>query len=209
MSTQDTRRATPMDRTTRVDRTTRQDPRTPAPERRPHLLPLVIVLVALAGGWGLWQAVSPRVAPLAQSSGTRTLAPPIEARTVDGAHFSLTAQRGTVVVVYSMAAWCIACLPEAIALGQVARAARPSGVVTLLVDESPLSDTSVAVRAFQRRTRAPDRSWVIDRSGTIARAYGVAALETTIVIDRAGRVAGRYRTPLDVGALQRAIRRAA
>ncbi len=202
MTTQDTRRAAS------ADLTTRGDPPVSAAERRPHLLPFVIVLVALAGGWGLWQAVGSRAAPLAPGNGARVVAPPIETRTVDGGRFSLAAQRGKVVVVYSMAAWCIACLPEAIALGQVARTARPSGVVTLLVDESPLSDTPVAVRAFQERTRAPDRSWVIDRGGTIARAYSVAALETTIVIDRAGRIAGRYRTPLDVGALQRAIRRA-
>ncbi len=202
MTTQDARQAAS------ADIMTRGDPPASVVERRPHLLPLVIVLVALAGGWGLWQAVGSRVAPLAPGSGTRAPAPPIEARTVDGGRFSLAAQRGKVVVVYSMAAWCIACLPEAIALGQVARAARPSGVVTLLVDESPVSDTPVAVRAFQARTRAPVRSWVIDRSGTIARAYGIAALETTIVIDRAGRIAARYRTPLDVGALQRAIRRA-
>ncbi len=203
MTTQDTRQAAA------TDLATRGDPPASAADQQPHLLPLVIVLVALAGGWGLWQAVGSRVAPLAQGSGTRAPAPPIEARTVDGSRFSLAAQRGKVVVVYSMAAWCIACLPEAIALGQEARAAdNTSGVVTLLVDESPVSDTPVAVRAFQERTRAPVRSWVIDRGGTIARAYGVAALETTIVIDRAGRIAARYRTPLDVGALQRAIRRA-
>ena len=202
MTTQDTRQAAA------ADVTTRGDPPASAADQRPHLLPLVIVLVALAGGWGLWQAVGSRVAPLAPGSGTRPPAPPIEARTVDGGRVSLAAQRGKVVVVYSMAAWCIACLPEAIALGQAARAADTSGVVTLLVDESPVSDTPVAVRAFQERTRAPVRSWVIDRGGTIARAYSVAALETTIVIDRAGRIAGRYRTSLDVGALQRAIRRA-
>ncbi len=202
MTTRNTRQAAP------AERATRGDPLASAAERRPHLLPFVIVLVALAGGWGLWQAVGSRAAPLAPGNGARALAPPIETRTVDGGRFSLAAQRGKVVVVYSMAAWCIACLPEAIALGQVAGTARPSSVVTLLVDESPMSDTAVAVRAFQERTRAPVRSWVIDRGGTIARAYSVAALETTIVIDRAGRIAGRYRTSLDVGALQRAIRRA-
>ncbi len=180
----------------------------PHPARRPLLLPLIIVLTALVGGWGVWQAVDPLFASAGPGHGTRTAAPPIEARTVDGGHFSLAAQRGTVVVVYSMAAWCIACVPEAIALGQMARAARASDVVTLLVDESPVSDTPAAVRAFRTRTRAPARSWVIDRGGAIARAYGVAALETTIVIDRPGRVAGRYRTPLDVDALRRAIGRA-
>lgn len=190
------------------ERASRDDAPVPDPARRPLLLPFIIVLAALVGGWGVWQAVDPLFASAGRGSGTRAPAPPIEAQTVDGGQFSLAAQRGTVVVVYSMAAWCIACVPEAIALGQTARAACPPRVVTLLVDESPMSDTPVAVRAFRARTRAPVRSWVIDRGGAIARAYGVAALETTIVIDRAGRVAGRYRTPLDVGALQRAIRRA-
>src|SRR5690348_5935985 len=149
---------------------------TPA-TRRPLVLPLVVVLVLLGAGLAAWRTLSPGASSGA-TTGTGPLAPAIAAPTVDGGHFALAAQRGKVVVLYAMAAWCTSCVPESTALGQLARTDGRRGVETLLVDESPQTDTSQAVRDFRARAQGPDRVWVIDRGGAIARAYGVTALDT-------------------------------
>ncbi len=179
---------------------------TPA-ARRPLVLPLVIVLVVLVllgGGLAAWHAVSP--APPPAATGTGPLAPTIAAATVDGDRFSLAAQRGKVVVLYAMAAWCTSCVPESTALGQLVRADTTGKLTTLLVDESPQSDTPQAVRDFRGRTQGPARSWVIDRGSAIAQAYGIAALDTTVVIDRTGHIAARYGSSIDLATLQAAVR---
>jgi peroxiredoxin len=139
-------------------------------------------------------------------AGTGPLAPAIDAPTVDGGPFALTAQRGKVVVLYAMAAWCTSCVPESTALGQLAQAAPAGRLATLLVDESPQTDTPQAVRDFRARTQGPQRAWVIDQGGAIARAYGVTALDTTVVIDRSGHIAARYSGSLDLARLQAAVR---
>ena len=178
----------------------------PAPSaRRPLVLPLVIVLVLLAGGLAAWHAHSPAPAPPA-ATGTGPVAPAIDAPTVDGGRFSLAAQRGKVVVLYAMAAWCTSCVPETTALGQLAQADGRRGVVTLLVDESPQSDTPQAVRDFRGRAEGPARSWVIDHGGMIAQAYTIAALDTTVVIDRSGHIAARHNGSIDLATLQSTVR---
>lgn len=180
--------------------------RTPATgSQRPLLLPLVLVLVLLGGGVTAWRALSP-AAPAPAATGSGPVAPAIDAPTVDGGRFSLAAQRGKVVVLYAMAAWCITCMPESAALGQIARADTTGKLTTLLVDESPQSDSAAAVQAFRARTQGPARSWVIDRGDAIAQAYGIAALETTVVIDRTGHIAARYGSSIDLATLQAAVR---
>lgn len=175
------------------------------PTRRPLVLPLVVVLVLLGGGLATWRVLSP-AAPASTTTGTGPLAPAIDAPTVDGGRFALAAQRGTVVVLYAMAAWCTSCVPETTALGQLARADGRRGVATLLVDESPRSDTAQAVRDFRGRAQGPPHAWVLDQGGAIARAYGITSLDTTVVIDRSGHIAARYSGPIDLATLQSAVR---
>jgi peroxiredoxin len=173
--------------------------------RRPLLLPLVLVLVLLGGGLAVWRLVSP-AASSGVTTGTGPVAPAIAAPTVDGGHFALAAERGKVVVLYAMAAWCTSCVPESSALGQLARAEPAGTLTTLLVDESPQSDTPQAVRDFRTRTQGPDRAWAIDQGGAIARAYGITSLDTTVVIDRAGHIAARYSGSIDLATLQSVVR---
>jgi peroxiredoxin len=167
----------------------------------------VLVLVLL-GGLAAWHTFSP-AAPsgsLGAAAGTGPVAPAIYAPTVDGGRFSLVAQRGRVVVLYAMAALCTSCIPETTALGQLAHTDGRRGVETLLVDESPQSDTPQAVRDFRARTQGPHRVWVIDHGGTFAQAYGITALDTTVLIDRAGRIAARYNGSIELATLQSAVR---
>lgn len=183
--------------------------RTPATAaRRPLLLPLVLVLgvlILVGGGLTAWHALSPATAPPA-ATGTGPVAPAIGAPTVDGGRFALSAQRGKVVVLYAMAAWCTSCVPESSALGQLARAGTTGKLTTLLVDESPQTDSPAAVRDFRARTQGPARSWIIDKGGAIAQAYGITALDTTVVIDRSGHIAARYGSSIDLATLQAAVR---
>jgi hypothetical protein len=162
----------------------------PAPDaRRPLVLPLVLVLVVLVllgGGLTLWHALSPASVPPA-ATGTGPLAPAIDAPTVDGGRFSLAAQRGKVVV-------------------QLARADTTGKLATLLVDESPQTDSPQAVRDFRARTQGPARSWVIDQGTAIAQAYGITSLDTKVVIDRTGHIAARYGSSIDLATLQAAVR---
>ncbi len=180
---------------------------TPLPAlRRPRLLPLVVVLVLLGGGLAARHLFGPATA--SPVTGTGPPAPAITAPTVDGGRFALGRQRGKVVVLYAMAAWCTACVPEAAALGRLGRTDRwQRGVAPLLVDESPRSDTPAAVQAFRARTQGPARSWVLDQGGAIARSYGITALDTTIVIDRAGRVAAHFNAPVDERTLRATVER--
>jgi peroxiredoxin len=177
----------------------------PSATHRPLVLPLVIVLVALGGGFAAWRSLGPGMFSGA-ATGAGSLAPTIAAPTVDGGRFVLAAQRGKVVVLYAMAAWCTSCVPESTALGQLARTDGRRGVETLLVDESPQTDAPQAVRDFRARTQGPQRVWVRDQGGAIARAYGITALDTTVVIDRAGRIAARYSASVDLATLQSAVR---
>ncbi len=178
---------------------------TPTPTaRRPLVLPLVLVLVLLGGGLTAWRVFSP--ASGGATTGTGPLAPAIAAPTVDGGRFALAAERGKVVVLYAMAAWCTSCVPESTALGQLARAEPASTLTTLLVDESPQSDTPQAVRDFRTRTQGPDRAWTIDQGGAIARAYGITSLDTTVVIDHGGHIAARYSGSIDLATLQSVVR---
>jgi len=176
---------------------------TPA-ARRPLVLPLVLVLVLLGGGLMAWHVFRPT--PGGATTGVGPVAPAIDAPTVDGGRFALAAQRGKVVVLYAMAAWCTSCVPESTALGHLAQAEPAGTLTTLLVDESPQSDTPQAVRDFRTRTQGPPRAWVLDQGGAIARAYGITSLDTTVVIDRAGHVAARYTGPIDLATLQSAVR---
>jgi peroxiredoxin len=169
------------------------------------LLPLIVVLVRVGAGTAIWRTIRPTGGEVAAGKGP--LAPAIVASTIDGAPFSLAAQRGKVVVLYSMAAWCTACVPEATALGQMAPAVGATWVVTLLVDESPQSDSPQAVRGFRARSLGPDRYWVIDRGGSIARAFGIAALDSTVVVDRGGHIAAHYQSSVDLATLEAAVRR--
>jgi peroxiredoxin len=140
------------------------------------------------------------------TTGNGPLAPAIAAPTVDGGRFSLAAQRGKVVVLYAMAAWCTSCVPEAAALGQLARAEGPGRLTTVLVDESPQTDSPAAVQAFRARTQGPAHVWLIDQGDAIAHAYGITSLDTTVVIDRSGHIAARYGASVGLATLRAAVR---
>ncbi|MDH2426799.1 TlpA disulfide reductase family protein [Sphaerisporangium sp. TRM90804] len=121
----------------------------------------------------------------------RQAAPAISGETLEGTPASLAAHRGKVVVLNFWASWCAPCRSEAPVLKDVAAKTRPRGVEFLGVD---FKDDRAQALAFQR-TQKPGYPSLFDQPGKVALAFhgmvNPAAIPSTLVIDRQGRVAAR------------------
>ena len=109
---------------------------------------------------------------------------------LDGRRFDLSAWRGKVVVVNFWGSWCAECHAEAAALQQVYADDHPKGVEFLGVD---IRDDRASADAYNRSYHVAYPS-LDDPSNLVALSFhGVSpnAVPTTIVLDRAGRVAAR------------------
>jgi len=71
----------------------------------------------------------------------------------------------------------------------------------LLVSTDP-NDTPQTIEEFRQRGDIDPLPWAVDQSGEVARALGVSALETTIIIDREGEIAYRNTTSTDYETLK-------
>jgi thiol-disulfide isomerase/thioredoxin len=123
--------------------------------------------------------------------GSRPLAPAVSGTTVTGAHLSLAAFRGDVVVLNFWGSWCTPCRDEAPGLGSLARQLQPRGVRFVGVDIRDQPDSALAfMQTFQ--VGYPSIS---DPGDLIALEFRAtdppSAIPSTIVIDRSGRIAAR------------------
>lgn len=115
---------------------------------------------------------------------------PVEltARTRTGAPFALSSLRGRVVVLDFWAPWCVPCRASFPFLDRLREkyAAESLAVVGLTLEES-----EEAIDAFLEAV--PVRFPVVsDPTGRAGEALGVVAMPTTFLLDREGRVAGRF-----------------
>jgi thiol-disulfide isomerase/thioredoxin len=124
-------------------------------------------------------------------AGTGPLAPAVTGTALSGAKLSLTAYHGHVVVMNFWGSWCPPCRAEAPALAQLARTLAPSGVRFIGVD---IRDSPVNAGAFMRdfgiqypSLNDPADEIALDFRSTVP----PAAIPTTLVIARSGRVAAR------------------
>lgn len=161
------------------------------------LLALAIVVLAPAGG-GWWPRGSPGAAPAYPA------APEVTIATVGGGRFSLAEQRGTPVILFFMAGWCATCVPEARALARLHQEERDRGLQVLVVDVEA-SETEAELAGFQRLVPDAGYLWAIDRGYALTRAFGVRALDTTVIIDRQGRIAYRDEVPTTYAQLKQAL----
>ncbi len=106
----------------------------------------------------------------------------------DGSVFDLTHERGNVVVLFFMAAWCTTCIPEARALNALYEEYGDRGLSVLAIDIDP-RDTETQLARFRRLAGNGRYLWARDLAQNVIRTYGVRALDTTIVIDRTGKIA--------------------
>ncbi len=63
-------------------------------------------------------------------------------------------------------------------------------------------DTSETIEGFRERGDVAPLPWAVDESGEISRALGVTALETTIIVDRDGRIVYEDATSTDYETLR-------
>lgn len=121
----------------------------------------------------------------------RLVAPPIKLKTAsyaDGSVFDLSQERGKVVALFFMAAWCPTCVPEAEALADLHKSYADKGLRILVLDVDQ-RETEGQLAGFRARTGTGEHLWAMDRDNQVARRYRVRALDTTIFIDRDGKVA--------------------
>jgi thiol-disulfide isomerase/thioredoxin len=170
--------------------------------RLPGLAAAAVALLALAGcGGGAIGADTPDssgqsfVGSAYNSStfraGSRPAAPDIAGTTLTGQHLSLSAYRGSVVVINFWGSWCAPCRAEAPDLSALATHYAGHGVRFLGVD---IRDDPVGADAFTKDFNVTYPS-LNDPSDNLALAFRgtvpPAAIPTTLVIDRSGRIAAR------------------
>jgi thiol-disulfide isomerase/thioredoxin len=121
----------------------------------------------------------------------REPAPSIAGRTLEGTTLDLASLRGKVVVLNIWGSWCTPCRKEAPSLERVYQETRPQGVEFVGLNSK---DTDDGARAFQRafKVRYPS---IVDADGVLQAKFrgrlAAAALPTTYILDREGRVAVR------------------
>ncbi|HEX4815763.1 MAG TPA: TlpA disulfide reductase family protein [Nonomuraea sp.] len=124
-------------------------------------------------------------------AGEREAAPAVEGPTLDGRTASLAAHKGKVVVLNFWASWCAPCRAEAPVLKEVAAKTRGSGVEFIGID---FKDRQADALAFERTEQTGYPS-IFDQPGKVALAFQgtvpPAAIPSTLIIDRQGRVAAR------------------
>ncbi|MDA0633169.1 TlpA disulfide reductase family protein [Nonomuraea sp. MCN248] len=121
----------------------------------------------------------------------RKPAPAIEGPALDGGTVSLAAHKGKVVVLNFWASWCAPCRAEAPVLKEVAAETKAGGVEFIGVD---FKDRKADALAFER-TEKPGYPSIYDQPGKVALAFQgtvpPAAIPSTLIIDRQGRIAAR------------------
>ncbi len=129
------------------------------------------------------------------SADERGTAPEFGGTLLDGAEFVATDLDGDVAVINFWGSWCGPCRLEAPELRAVHEATRASGVEFLGVDVKDQRDLAIA---FEDRFGIAYPS-IFDPRGEVALRFQntpVNAIPSTIVIDRAGRVASVFPRPL-------------
>ncbi|WP_308249804.1 TlpA family protein disulfide reductase [Sphaerisporangium fuscum] len=121
----------------------------------------------------------------------RQAAPAVQGETLEGGAAGLADHKGKVVVLNFWASWCAPCRSEAPVLKDIAAKTKDRGVQFIGVD---FKDDKAQALAFQR-TQQPGYPSLFDQPGRVALAFhgmvNPAAIPSTLVLDRQGRVAAR------------------
>jgi peroxiredoxin len=132
----------------------------------------------------------------------RAPAPELQGPLLGGGTFDLAEQRGKVVVLNVWGSWCPPCRAEAPTLEQAWRDLGPRGVQFVGINTR---DGEATAQAFERRFGITYPS-VVDSSGAkllaFSGAVSPAAIPSTLVLDRSGRVAAVYSGEVTVAKLR-------
>jgi peroxiredoxin len=151
-------------------------------------------------GWNIWQnsrlqlSTAPNVAPISDAGiELGKVAPDFSVPTLDDKTFTLSKQRGKPTVIFFMAYWCGSCIPEGTALGQIIQEYGDKvSIVAINIDPSATWDT---INQFKQAAGNGALVWAWDTDQKVTTAYQVTALDTTLILDREGRVVYRDETP--------------
>lgn len=197
--------------------TIEQHPHEPADGSAPPLRPrrrwwLPVLAAVLVAGIALWVSSSWSDPPsTGQAVGDAVIQQyPVDERVdvedfdgtfLDGRRFASADLRGRVAVYNVWGSWCVPCRTEAPELIRVAdELAADVSFVGINV-----RDSLDAARAFERRQEVPYPSVQADDSGKALLAFGgsiTAAVPTSIVVDREGRIAARVVGPTTYATLK-------
>jgi thiol-disulfide isomerase/thioredoxin len=167
------------------------------PRRAALLLTAALALTACTGG-GTDGPVSPRLEVLPEQGPTGLLrvedrppAPTLGGTTLDGEQLDVADLRGQVVVLNFWASWCAPCRAEAKNLVAVARATEADGVRFVGVN---IKDEASPARRFDEVNGVPYPS-IHDQKGEVLLRFRTLVPQsppTTLLLDRQGRIAGRF-----------------
>jgi cytochrome c biogenesis protein CcmG, thiol:disulfide interchange protein DsbE len=161
------------------------------------VLSFVLLAAALRGPGQV--AAAPVNAVARPEQGT-DLAPALVLERLRGADpVELAGLRGRTIVVDFWATWCGPCRQVMPALDRMQTDLRGRGLVVLGVSNEPAT-------AIQRFLTARPVGYTIARdAGGTARRYGVSSLPTMVVIDRSGKVRGRFVGADDMPQMRRIV----
>ncbi|MGH4002138.1 MAG: TlpA family protein disulfide reductase [Pseudonocardiaceae bacterium] len=132
----------------------------------------------------------------------RVVGEPFQAQLLSGERLDAAALKGKVVVYNVWGSWCAPCVAEAPDLVEVAK--EFAGEVTFVGIN--VRDNDAAARAFERKHGVPYDSITSGDSaeamGAFHSALAAAAVPTTLVVDRKGKVAARAIGPVTAATLR-------
>jgi peroxiredoxin len=186
-----------------------------APRRRVDAATLGVVaaLVLVAGAWFGWARLTapldsgrswgPLDSILAASADRQRDQPAPTFTTTDasGQSISLEDLRGQVVLLNFWATWCAPCRAEMPELDAVAEAHRDAGFQVLAIN---VLEDAEAVRRFGKELNL-NLPLLLDREGTIYRAYNVQGMPTSFLVDRDGVIRDVRYGVVSRGALERRL----
>ena len=147
----------------------------------------LVLAAALAGCTSASPAATAAAAGRLLAAADRTDAPDLRGDRLDGGPFDLADHKGDVVIVNFWASWCSPCWAEADDLERTYQSTKDRGVVFVGVDTRDQRDEATA---FVRK-HAVSYPTIFDPPGEVALGFDVPlnAIPSTVLIDRAGRVA--------------------
>lgn len=126
----------------------------------------------------------------------RTAAPVLSGTTLDGQKFSLAQDEGDVVVVNVWGSWCSPCREEAPALEETYQKYQAKGVRFAGINTRDLNDAAIAFERSAKITypsfQDPDETMLLQFKSVIP----AADIPSTVILDRAGKVAVRIIGPV-------------
>ncbi len=122
-------------------------------------------------------------------------------RGLDGSLVTIERFRGKVLLVNLWASWCAPCRSETPALQHLYESERARGLVVLGLDQGESIDVA---RRFAREMKLT-YPIAADEAQRYGRAYAAIGLPTTLVVDRAGRIAKGFDGELSLTAMREAV----